>query len=95
MGIISGNTEETLTQLQQPLQVYAEIDKPNTIYVGPRKADDEAQFTFIWGDGTWMHSYIYEDSEQKSKKGGGGQSGAGNTGQIKDWGGNNARQKPR
>ena len=94
MGIISGNTEETLTQLQQPLQVYAEIDKPNTIYVGPRKADEEAQFTFIWGDGTWMHSYAYESSEQKSKKGG-GREGAGNSGQDRNKGGNQSTLKPR
>lgn len=94
MGIISGNTEETLAQLQQPLQVYAEIDKPNTIYVGPRKADEEAQFTFTWGDGQWMHSYVYENSEQKSKKGG-GQQGAGSACQVRDRGGNQSTLKPR
>ena len=94
MSIIGGNPDSNLQQLQQPIQVYAEIDKPNTIYVGPRKADEEAKFTFTWGDGQWMHSYAYENSEQKSKKGG-GQNGAGSAGQNRNKGGNQSTLKPR
>ena len=70
-GILS-DPKGFLDSLLKPIQVYAVLEKPNTVYVGPRKSDAEAQFTFTWGDGLWLHTYEYSDDAQKPKKGGGG-----------------------
>lgn len=55
---------------QVPTIAYADIYKKNTVYIGPRKLDDEAQAEFTFGDGTYVVHFLYRKSTQDMKRGG-------------------------
>lgn len=56
--------------IQVPTIAYADIYKKNTVYIGPRKVDDEAQAEFTFGDGSYVVHFLYRKSTQDMKRGG-------------------------
>ena len=61
----------------QSVIAYADIYKEKTVYVGPRKLDDESQAEFTYGDGTYVQHFMYKKSTQDSKRGGEKTAGSG------------------
>jgi hypothetical protein len=70
MGDADLSSSINLPEPAKAVIAYADIYKDKTVYIGPRKLDDESQAEFTYGDGTYVQHFMYKKSSQDGRRGG-------------------------